>query len=215
MIYRPLIFGIIEYLLALGVLKYGKFERKMILLFLFFLGSYQIGEAIILLTEQDMFGLKFAYFSTTLLPAFGIYFIEKLTKKDLKSELFFMVSVFLATLFVAIPAPVNFIETVNCILKVFFADNDSLFYYIWLAYYFISLILGIGFLIYYIYHSHDKEQRKYMFILLIAYLAFFPTSVILVLLFKISFGLLASTMCAMAIVTGILISYMSLRFKND
>jgi hypothetical protein len=214
MIYRPLLFGITEYLLAFLVFKYGVFERKAISLFLILLGSYQIGEAIILLTDYDMFGLKFAYFSTTLLPAFGIYFIEKIANKNLLSPLFFIIGLILAGMFIILPTPVDFVESISCILKVFFAENDSTFFYVWVSYYFISLTIGILALLYFIYKSRNEYYRKYLSILLVAYLAFFPTSVVVVMIFKMSAGFLASTMCAMAIITAVLVSYISFSYRR-
>lgn len=213
-IFRPLIFGLIEYALALVVLKNGKFESKMTALFLFFLGSYQIGEAIILLTDHDMLGLKIAYFSTSLLPPFGLYFIEKITGKSLFSKGFGLLALFFASLFVLMPEPLQFVEHMNCLLKVFYAGNSSVFFYGWGAYYMGTLSLAIGALVHYMRIFKDRTKQIMLRLTLLAYLTFFPSSIILVALLGESGGYIGSVMCAMAIVAAFALAYGSLDYPN-
>ena len=211
MILRPLIFAILEYFLALVVLKKGKFEPKSISLFLFFLGSYQLGEAITLLSEYDTLGLNISYASATLLPAFGIYFIEKITKKNLYSIIFFTFAIFLSLVIFIYPNALIFNEEFSCLLKIISSQNTQEFFYFWSIYYFSVLILGILIAIYSFFKTKENVQKKMLLSLLISYIAFFPTGVLLVLIFGLELSYLASAMCSFAIITAFITSYVSLR----
>ncbi|KXK26171.1 MAG: hypothetical protein TR69_WS6001001166 [candidate division WS6 bacterium OLB20] len=213
-IFRPLVFGLIEYALAAYVCHNGNFERKAVAAFLFFLGTYQIGEAVILLTEFDLEGLKLAYFATSLLPPFGVYFVEKITGRNLQSRVFAAAGVLFACLFLVQPEPLRFVEHMNCLLKVFYAGNSSVFFYSWGAYYLGTLSFAIGAIIHYMRIMKERSKQILLKLCLLAYLSFFPSSIIVVALLGESGGYIGSVMCAMAIVAGFVIAYASLEFPD-
>ncbi|GAB4283853.1 MAG: hypothetical protein Kow0081_0660 [Candidatus Dojkabacteria bacterium] len=213
---RPLIWGLIEYILAFLVYRNGRFERKSIALFLFFLGSYQIGEAVLQLTDLDMFGLKFAYFSTTFLPPFGFYFLNRITGKNINYSIPFVFATILAVLFVVIPEPVKFIENVNCIAKVTMADDQTTFGWAWAIYYFTFLVSAIILGFYYLFKIKNRSIRSGLIQLILAYIVFYPSAAIVILLSsKFDLTNAASLMCAFAIFTAVIISRFSFTFKKD
>ncbi|MCA9381111.1 hypothetical protein KC678_02505 [Candidatus Dojkabacteria bacterium] len=209
--YRALILAVIEIAIMLFVLSRGVSFKKLIASIIFFLAMYQIGEAILLLTDYDMTGLKIAYFATTLLPGLGLILVEKLSKEERFGKYVLTFGAVLSVLFVLLPEPVYFHEKISCILKITSAGNTGFFYNTWAVYYLGTLALSIIYIIWLIWKANTANERYNLWLMLLAYLAFFPSSIILVYILKLDFAFTASVMCSLAVITTFIVGFISVR----
>lgn len=211
-IFRSLIFGLVEYGLALYVLRKNNFLPKLVALFLFFLGTYQIGEFIYFITKPEGFGLRIAYAATTMLPPIGLMIVERATNKKYGSKYTFLFPIAYATLFLFGPMFVKEAGVIYCFAKVIGENemyNDYLAF--WTIQYIAVLVYAMVLLVMNALRTQNKEKKKVLILGFFAYCAFFPTSVILVEVCGLDRTYTASIMCAFAILAAFILSYVSVR----
>lgn len=208
---RPLLIGGIEYFLALCVLRKGIFLKNVIALFLFFLGSYQIGEFLFFISGLDKDWLKISLFSTTMLPPLGMMIIEALSGRRMLSKFFLIVSIVFGMVFVLDPYVIPESKECNCFLK--FDGNsligrDATFFNAWVRYYVLSLMYSMFMIALYIKKGYgDTYSLKLLFL---GYASFFPASYFIAHYIGRDLSMVASIMCALAIITAFITTRISL-----
>ncbi len=212
--YRPLVTAIIEFSLGAYVYKKGKFQKNLISIFLVMLGSYQLGEFIMFASDGGQEGTNMAFFATTLLPPFGVMLVEKLTKENWGSVIFWLAGVVLALTFLLFDVK-EFVEETSCFAKFMNTSNDwSEFTMAWSIYYLVGLTY-VTFLSWYL--SYSKEFRNVAASLksiTIAYITFYPLSFFLVWLFNLELQYVFSIMCGLAIFAAFIIARISFVQKD-
>jgi hypothetical protein len=212
LVLRPLLTAVIEYGLAWHVFRKGKFMPYYVTLFLIFLATYQFGEYMFLTGGNERLWLGISLFSTTMLPPYGLVFIEKLSGQKAFSALFFIASTILGLTFLLAPSVLPRAEECNCFLKY---DSSSLdgrsanFYRAWWGYYLLSLTFSILLIAWHIVRRNGNT--KSLKLILAGYISFFPSSFIIVNLFNLDLTLVSSVMCSLAILMAFIISYVSLK----
>lgn len=203
--------ALVEYLLVILVLTKGKDHKKIIAAVLFFLASYQLGEFLIFLTNGADIGISVAYFSTTLLPPLGVLLIQHITKKRFGFIIFLVIGIVLALGFLIYPDIVSVIEfEKGCIVL---TQYSSELIKIWEIYYQIGLSYAVFLLIYNILKTRNVKEKNQLSLVLLGYMLFYPTAVILVKLVP-AFGLgITSLMCALAIFGAI--TFSAVPFTKD
>lgn len=215
LIFRPLFIAITEYVLAIRVFRKGKFLPLVTFMFLFFLATYQFGEFLFFVNDGNRFWLAVSLFSTTMLPAYGLLFIEKLSHRKTFYIIFFIASLIFALSFFIFPSTIPETRECNCFLKF---NRESLspfgmnFFDAWSFYYFLSLTYSV-LLISWDLLKHHGDQKN-LKLLLIGYICFFPVALIVTRFTTYDFSMIASIMCTFAIATAFLISHISITKMN-
>lgn len=205
---RPLLTAIIEYFLAILVIRYGKGNRKIIALVLFLLATYQLGELLIFLTNGGEIGFKVAYVATTLLPPLGILLAERILKRSFGYPIFQLISLGFVVFILFTPQiAVNFEIGAYCIRVFEYAPFLKQYYFLYyqgtLMYTMLILVIGIL-------RSKDGVIRSVLQKMLLAYLSF-DLVAILIMYFIPSFApSSASLMCALALLAAFIFTRMSL-----
>lgn len=215
--YRPLAFAVIELGLAILVLLKGKGLRDRLIFaaVLACLGFYQLGEFFIIVLGWTDFGAKFAFFSTTLLPPLGILLLQRLTGNNYGYIFWQFLGSILALGVLLVPGALAIVGDFHCVLKFVRGDsNFPLFTVVWEIYYFLGLVLSLGIIIQQKLKFRNLRrsnpslavamQRKLNYFL-VAYLAFFPTGLVLSI-FLVDASLATSLTCSLAIVTAFILA---------
>lgn len=216
-ILRPLIIALIEYSFALFSLKYGKFYPKLAATFFITLGTYQLGEFLLFSTSLDEFSVNLSFFSTTLLPPIGVYFLQKITKIQLGYALFQIVALFFALMVVIKPNIFENTDECYCFAKYAVTEDESWHQYFadyWSIYYAFSLLYAMSLSALFMVPKRFIKKRPALLHLFFAYVSFFPTSYFLVRIFDWDVGYLASIMCALAVFGAIIIFYLSMKYDK-
>jgi hypothetical protein len=205
---RPLLTAILEYALTLYVLKKGKTYPKEFASVLFFLATYQLGEVIVFLSDGDRFGLRIAYFATTMLPPLGLLLVQKMTQRNYGYWFVQAIALIFGFLFVFFNSEMIESYTLGefCI-KVL--SYGSLAAKLWQAYYLIIVILTMLILLYHFIRSKAAELKKLFGLMFVGYSSFFITSFIVAIIFESHRNSIASCMCALAVIGAIVFSWIS------
>lgn len=212
---RPLLIFFIEMFLGYFVLRKGKFARIPIAFIIFLLAGYQAGEFIIIKYPELQLGYQAAFFYTTLLPPFGIYLIEKFTKRNFGSVFFFIVGIILAIGFIVLPNPTFLADTCLCFAKFAPVKGDGQnFLVLWGIYYIGGLTYAL--LLNLIMYLLEKVKKKKLILLngLLAYIFFYPFSYILMVIFNWDIGYVISVMCSMALIAAIILFRISVKYSE-
>lgn len=213
-ILRSLLTAVAEYMLMLYVLKHGRFQKYLVATLLFFLAGYQLGE-FIFLSAGSQFGLQFATFSTTLLPALGLILTERLLKKRYGGWMLLVVATAMAFFLLLDSTLVSGAKDCFCLVKYSSLVNaENPFFLFWGIYYTATMAFTMLILLINIFNKKYKKIRKVLVLVLIAYISFFPTSYVITILFGLEFGLLTSFMCSLAIGCAFILSYLSVNYKK-
>jgi len=202
---RPFIFFLIEIGLAYFVYKRGVRYKFPIIYVLLGLAFYQLGEFIILNSDLKTEGLLLAFASTTILPPLGIYLFEKITGKKAFFEIFMAIGIGFILILFSNPDVVVIGQEKLCFSK--FTTLDPYLFNSWGFYYLGTMLLTIFTAFWYSF-KHFKI-RKDLYLGILTYLLFFPTSYLLVALFDFGYGYITSVMCALAILGAFCLTYLS------
>ncbi len=216
-ILRPLITALIEYTFAGLSLKYGKFYPKLAAVFFVLLGTYQLGEFILFSTKYDKFSVNLSFFSTTLLPPLGIFFLQKVMNKKLGYILFQVVGLFFALTVVIKPNIFENTDECYCFAKYAVTQEESWhndFADAWAIYYAFSLLYAMTLAGLFALPDKFEKKRPALLHLFFAYVSFFPTSYFLVRIFDWNTGYLASIMCALAIFGAAIIFRLVVKYDH-
>jgi hypothetical protein len=209
LILRPLITAIIEYLLAYRVFKKGHILPIATSLFLISLATYQFGEYLFL-SQNDRTWFAISLFATTMLPPYGLLLVEKLSHKHTFYILFLIASALFGLTFILVPSVVPGANECNCFAKI---DSSTLvgwekiFFTNWGIYYFSSLALTMVLMLWHIFRKNG--DTKNLTLLLIGYFSFFPFSYFVIHFWGVNGGLIASVMCALAIICAFIVTHIS------
>jgi len=213
-IYRSLIFALAEYGLIIPVQKYGKYQKNLISAILFFLASYQLGE-FIFLSELSHFGIRIAIFSTTMLPPLGVFLIERLSGRNLGGRIFLAIGTTFALILLLVPGVIQASQDCFCLVKyAAYTNASNPLIMVWGTYYLSTLTFSMYILGREIYRNKVRKHRKHMILALIAYASFYPTSYLYTVLTGTDLGLLASFMCALALLTAVIMATISIRYEK-
>jgi hypothetical protein len=205
---RPLLTAILEYALMIYVLKKGKIYPKEFASVLFFLATYQLGEVIVFLTDGDRFGLRIAYFATTMLPPLGLLLVQKMTKRNYGYWIVQAIALIFGFLFVFFNSEmIESYELGEFCIRVL--SYGSLASKLWQAYYLIAVILTMLILLFHFFRSKLKELKKLYGLMFIGYSSFFITSFIVALIFESHRNSIASCMCALAVIGAVIFTKIS------
>jgi len=201
--FRPLVIFLIEIGLAYYVFRYGVKFKNMIALFLVFLSGYQLGEFIILQSSESGIGYQIAFFSTTLLPPFGIFLIERVEKKFYGGIIALGASFFFAVGFLINPDALQLVEKCACFAKFAPKDSMSTFITAWGIYY-VSALTYAMLLALYLHFKETANLRKLVLLnIFFAYVFFFPLSYVLIVVFNMDISYIISVMCSLGLIGGI------------
>lgn len=194
---RPLIFAIVEYVLAFYVYRSGKFHKNLFALIIFLLATYQLGEVLIFATNGSEVGFKFAYVATTLLPPLGILLVERLTKKKYQYEIFQIIS-FVFVLFILFePQIVKQFSLGQFCVRV--EEYHKVMQTLWQYYYQLTLMITMALLARNIFVIKDRAMQLKLKWVLLGYLIFDGVGVVILSLVP-SMGVSATSLiCALAL----------------
>ncbi len=200
---RPLVIFLIEIGLAYYVFRYGVKFKNMIALFLVFLAGYQLGEFIILQSSESSIGYQIAFFSTTMLPPFGIFLIERIEKKFYGGIIALVASTFFAVGFLLYPDALQLVEKCACFAKFAPRDGMTTFTTAWGLYY-VSALTYAMVLALYLHITETAKLRKMVLLnIFYAYVFFFPLSYLLIVVFNMDISYIISVMCSLGLIGGI------------
>lgn len=206
---RPFLTAVIEYLLAYWVYKNGKLYPKVFSALLFLLATYQLGEIIIFASNGNRIGFQIAYFSTTLLPPFGLLFMELTTKKNYFYIPVQIIALFFAGIFLINSTIIGDFEIGDYCIKVLSYNSPIVTY--WSYYYQGTLTFTMMIMIYNYFTSKSEFVKKFMLHMLVAYVSFDIVALIFVRVATGYRSALASVMCALAVFASIIFARVSLK----
>lgn len=210
---RPLIFAIIEYILAYLVFRYGKVHKNVFALILFFLATYQFGEVILFLTNGDMLGFRVAYVATTMLPPLGVLLVEKVTKKRYGYEIFQLISFGLIAYIITAPEiALRFALSQFCI-KVY--EYNSVMSTYWQYFYQITLIVTMIILTVNILRTKVTQERVILKNILLGYLIFNGLGIVITMLVPDMRDSMTSLICALAFFSAFLFAKTALGIEGN
>lgn len=210
---RPLLTAIIEYILAIYVLKKGKRYKRIVALMLVLLATYQLGEVIVFATGSN-FGLRLSYFATTLLPPLGVLIVQRITKRNyLYLPIQILASIF--SLFFLFEAGVFSDYWVGkCCIKV--TEYSYALVTPWMIYYLGTLTYTMFLAAYHYMMASSSRVKRDMKLILLGYVSFFVLSVIFTIVFPVfEPTMLASFMCALAIIAAFIFTEIALEEKDE
>jgi len=219
MMLRALITAIVEYALAFYVYKKGKYQKNVFFWVLFFLASYQLGEYMITLFPSLNIGIRFAYFSTTMLPPLGLLFLQKHTNRELGYKFVQAVGLVFAILFLVNPSVIGSYQissTGQCIQMSYVEGYiiDS-----WMFYYQGTLLFSMGVSLFEIIRNKKKvnmEANKYYKILKQFFIAYVSFDIVALVISKIDPQFsprVASLMCALAVFASFIFTNIAFDLK--
>jgi len=205
---RAIFTAAIEYLLAVLVLKHGKIYPRIFFWILFFLASYQFGEFLVFATGGNVWGLRIAYFSTTMIPALGLILVEKITGKKYGSAFFQLLGILFAMNFL-FNHDIAFGYTLDrfCIHM---NEGSTRIFNVWSVYYQIVLVFTMIVMLINYLKSEDEATKSIMLRLLIAYTSFDFVSMLFVRMVPQYQPAIASVMCALAVFAAFVFANISL-----
>jgi len=214
LIYRSILFALFEFFLILAILRHGKFQVRLIGLLLFFLAGYQLGEFIFLSTNNSV-GIQLATISTTLLPPLGLAVVEKIVKKNYGALALQILGIFFVLIFIFNPNILTGSKEYYCLVKYStISDLANPIIFAWGAYYLSTLTYTVIVLIKNILNKQNMKVKKILTLALISYICFYPISYLLAVFFNLNLGILASLMCALAIICAGFMSYISIQYDD-
>lgn len=209
---RALITAVVEYFLAYHINQKGTYHARVLAWVLFFLASYQLGEYLIYLFPGISLGIRVAYFSTTMLPPLGVYFLQEHTGKQYGHSIIHMVGLIFALLFFINPSVIGtymISDTGQCIETVY---REGYIMNAWAFYYQGTLLYTMGISVIEIYKSEHRKLEelnidKEFYIntlkqFFVAYVSFNVVSVLITKLYPQFANRLASLMCALAVIVA-------------
>jgi len=204
---RPIITAFLEYLLAYLVFKYGKKYKIIITALLFFLASYQLGEVAVFLTNGTQAAFKIAYVSTTMLPPLGLLLVQKVLRKKLGYIIFQIVSLFFIGFMIFMPVIIRSFEFGQFCIRIFESDPVLSTYWVWyyqgtLLFTIIAAFVGWMF-------TKNTEAKNDLKWILIAYLSFDLSTIIIGYLNPWFWHSSASLMCALAVIAAFILAKIS------
>jgi hypothetical protein len=208
LIYRSLIFALIEYGLFIVVLLRGKNFKYPIAAILFLLASYQLGEFLFLYYDLD-FGVRFAIASTTLLPPLGIYLMEKKQNRFWIYYISQVISISFAIFFLFNTTLFTNVTKQFCLLKFSNETANSGFVLFWGILYVLGLSIAMGLAVNNYLKERNVDKKNFYKWTIIAYSSFFPLSLVLTVVFNLNLDSLASIMCALAIFAAFIMTWQS------
>jgi len=215
--------AIIEFALAAVMIFFFKKSKlkNFLTVFIILLGLYQISEFMLCTSSSPKFWAAFGFLIYLFLPALGLHSALFFTNRKRNLFLLYVIPIVASIIVFSIP---NFITVARCdgvfiYVSTAFTISSSLpfaiFYYLYVAYYFIFLI-SIGLVL--LYEAKKREnkllrQMNYVFLIGIG-LAVLPTFVLLVLFPSIRWNF-PSVLCAFAIFMAIAMVFaMYLKDRN-
>lgn len=205
---RSLLTAAIEYFLAVSVLKHGKIYPRVFFWVLFFLATYQFGEFFVFATNGNIWGFRIAYFSTTMLPAFGLIIVEKITGKKYGSTIAQLLCIIFGFNFL-FSREITFGYELDRFCIHMNAFSAGIFR-VWSTYYqFVLMFTMIVMLVNYL-KAETQKVRSIMAQLLIAYVSFVLVSVLFIRIAPQYRSATASIMCALAIFAAFIFANISL-----
>lgn len=204
---RAIITALIEYVLAIIAFRKGKLYPNLFALILFLLASYQLGEAVLFLTNGNQIGIQIAYFSTTLLPPLGVLLVEKLTGRKYGYPIFQIVGGAFALMYLLLPSVLNY-EVASCCIKI--TGHNSIWPRIWGYYYSGTLSYTIAIIIVNCIKTKLAPLKRTMLWLITAYSSFYFVSLAIIFIFPDRRQSLASVMCALGVIAGFIFVKISL-----
>ena len=205
---RPLLTAVFEYFWAYQVLKKGKIQPRTIAAVLFFLATFQLGEVIIFLTNGHYLGFQIAYIATTLLPPLGVLLISQLTGKKYAYPFFQGLAFIFISFMILDPHFVLGFEINSCCISVF--DYARPIRHWWPLYYQGTLLFSILLMIYHLMQPTEPQNRSILMRLLIGYLSFDLSALLLAKAGLIDNSTVPSAMCALAFFAAYIFSRISL-----
>lgn len=217
--FRPLVFFIIEIILAYFIFKNGLKLYKVFSFFLVLLSLYQLGEFLFFITDYNRDILRLSLAATTLIPPTGLLMYEGLSGRKLGSKFVFIIAIVFSSFYIFHPNAIPAASECSCLVKFGFqnvftvsplesraVDNIRS---LWITYYFLALLIPMLLSLY----LGIKENKKDLIMLFFAYFACFPTSIFISLFTGLFFEVVASLMCALAIFSGIIVAFISVNYK--
>ncbi len=213
-IVRSLLFAVIEYGLAIYVLTKGKSYREVFAVILSLLATYQLGEFIYLYFQVN-WGLQLAILATTFLPPLGVYLITRNVNHNWFFWFTFGAGSILGLILFMNPGVFDGAPQVFCLVKFISRANQSTIVGAWGIYYLGTLTISMIVELWNYFKAKDRNFRQLNGMMFLAYLTFFPASLIVVALSpELDLTDLTSLMCSFALAAAFIMAWTSFNVKE-